>query len=148
MGMTAVDGLQPTTLQKDAGMRSEPPMSLPSPMLWIREATTAATPPLLPPALSVGAYGLVVVPRRSLNVCDPAPNSGTLDLPVVTTPAAFNRATIRSSASGMKSLNASEPWVVRIPAVLLVSLCVMGRPWRGGNSAPEEVSWWARSASD
>ena len=45
------DGLSPTTLQKLAGFRSEPPRSLPSARLIIRAARAAAAPPLLPPAL-------------------------------------------------------------------------------------------------
>src|SRR6476469_9105948 len=137
IGMTAWDGRKPTMLQKDAGIRSEPPMSLPSPIACTREPTTAATPPLLPPALRAGAYGLVVVPKTSLNVWEPAPNSGTFVFPVLTTPAALSRAMIRSSLVGTKALSTTEPWVVRIPAVLLVSLWVRGRPCRGGSSAPE-----------
>jgi hypothetical protein len=54
-GMTPYDGRKPTTLQNDAGIRSEPPMSEPSPSGWTRAAIAAATPPDEPPALNDGA---------------------------------------------------------------------------------------------
>ena len=45
------DGRKPTTLQKLAGLRNDPPRSLPSARQTIRAASAAAAPPLLPPAL-------------------------------------------------------------------------------------------------
>jgi len=87
-----------------------------------------------------------VVPNTSLKVCDPAANSGTFDLPVLMTPAALNRSMIRSSKSGTASRKTGEPWVVRMPAVLWLSLCVIGTPCRGGSSAPDAVSSSARAA--
>ena len=41
-----------------------------------------------------------VAPKTSLNVCEPAPNSGVLVLPMITAPAARRRSTIRLSAVG------------------------------------------------
>ncbi len=43
-------GRRPTTLQNDAGLRSEPPMSEPSASDVIPAASAAAAPPLDPPA--------------------------------------------------------------------------------------------------
>src|SRR5262245_15131884 len=43
------EGLNPTTLQKLAGLRSEPPISLPSAIGMKPQAKAAAAPPLLPP---------------------------------------------------------------------------------------------------
>src|SRR5690606_19718409 len=43
-------GRKPTMLQKDAGLRSEPPVSLPSAIGNMPVASPAAAPPLLPPA--------------------------------------------------------------------------------------------------
>src|SRR5215210_7609918 len=60
------DGLKPTTLQKDAGLRREPPMSLPSAMGTIPQARAAAAPPLEPPQVLVVSYGLRVSPNTSL----------------------------------------------------------------------------------
>ena len=42
-------GRSPTTLQNAGGLRSEPPVSLPSAIGSIRAATAVAAPPLLPP---------------------------------------------------------------------------------------------------
>lgn len=43
----------PTTLQNDAGLRSEPPLSLPSAIGTIPQARLTAAPPLLPPQVFV-----------------------------------------------------------------------------------------------
>jgi hypothetical protein len=47
------EGLKPTTLQKAAGLRREPPMSLPSASGSILQARATAAPPLLPPHVFV-----------------------------------------------------------------------------------------------
>ena len=47
------DGRRPTTLQKLAGLRSDPPMSLPSASGTIPQAKATAAPPLLPPQVLV-----------------------------------------------------------------------------------------------
>src|SRR5262245_16190885 len=47
------DGRNPTTLQNAAGLRSEPPVSLPSAMGSMRAASDTAAPPLLPPHVFV-----------------------------------------------------------------------------------------------
>ena len=96
----AVDGRMPTTPQNAAGLRSDPPMSVPSAIGSIPHASATAAPPLLPPHVFVRSYGLSVAPKTGLNVCDPAPNSGVLVLPTVIAPARFNRATSGESASG------------------------------------------------
>ena len=49
------DGRSPTTLQKLAGLRSEPPMSLPSASGTMPQASATAAPPLLPPQVLVGS---------------------------------------------------------------------------------------------
>ena len=48
-------GLIPTTLLNEAGERSEPPMSEPSPDAWMPAASTAPTPPEDPDADFVGS---------------------------------------------------------------------------------------------
>ena len=93
-------GRNPTTLQKLAGLRSDPPRSLPSAIGTIPVARAAAAPPDEPPALRDGSCGLRVGPKTGLNVCEPAPNSGVLVLPTSTVPAARSRATNGSSTSG------------------------------------------------
>src|SRR3954470_555897 len=49
VGTRPGDGLSPTTLQKLAGLRSDPPISLPSAIGSILVASATAAPPLLPP---------------------------------------------------------------------------------------------------
>ncbi len=94
------EGRDPTTLQNDAGLRSEPPRSLPSASGTSPAASAAAAPPLLPPQVLARSYGLQVAPKTALKVCDPAPNSGVLVLPMTMAPAARRRSTSRASAAG------------------------------------------------
>jgi hypothetical protein len=51
-------GFSPTTPQKDAGVRMEPPVSVPSAPKHIWAATAAAEPPDEPPGLRSSAQGL------------------------------------------------------------------------------------------
>src|SRR6202035_3598786 len=99
-GTRPADGRRPTTLQKFAGLRSEPPKSLPSASGTIPHASATAAPPLLPPHVFDGSYGLRVFPKTVLNVCDPAPNSGTFVLPIAIAPARRCRSTMMLSTSG------------------------------------------------
>src|SRR5438132_2367424 len=85
------EGRRPTTLQKLAGLRSEPPISEPSAIGSIPHASAAAAPPLLPPQVLVTSYGLTVVPNTRLKVCDPAANSGMFVLPTMIAPAFLTR---------------------------------------------------------
>jgi hypothetical protein len=87
-------------LQKLAGLRSEPPRSLPSASGTMPQASATAAPPLEPPHVFVTSYGLTVRPKTVLNVCEPAANSGVLLLPIVIAPAARTRSTSSASASG------------------------------------------------
>ena len=50
IGTRPGDGRRPTTLQNEAGLRNEPPMSLPSASGAMPHASAAAAPPLDPPA--------------------------------------------------------------------------------------------------
>ena len=55
IGTRPGEGRKPTTLQKPAGLRNEPPRSLPSASGTIPAASAAAAPPLLPPHVLVGS---------------------------------------------------------------------------------------------
>ncbi len=124
-------GRRPTTLQKDAGLRREPPMSVPSASGTMPVASAAAAPPLLPPADLDRSYGFLVAPNTSLTVWEPVPNSGVFVLPIVIAPAARSRWTTTSSRSGTLSAKSGEPYVVRMPAVSVRSLCATGTPCSG-----------------
>ncbi len=75
-------------------------MSVPSAIGTIPEASATAAPPLLPPQVRETSYGFRVTPKTSLNVWEPAPNSGVFVLPIVIAPAARSRCTMSASASG------------------------------------------------
>ena len=82
---------KPTTPQKAAGVRSEPPVSEPWASGPIPVASATAAPPLEPPQVSAGFHGLRVAPNTALKVLPPAPNSGVLVLPTTMAPAALRR---------------------------------------------------------
>src|SRR5450755_484498 len=126
----------PTMPQNDAGIRIEQPKSVPCASGAIPVATATADPPDEPEGLSAGFQGLRVTPNTSLKVLAPAPNSGVLVLPSTIAPAAFRRRTTSASSVGTLSLNSDEPYVVRIPAVDVMSLMTTGRPWSVPSLSP------------
>src|SRR5436309_6932996 len=69
------DGRKPTMLFHAAGLRSEPPVSLPSAIGTRLHVNAHAAPPLDPPTVRDRSYALCVAPKTGLNVFDPAPNS-------------------------------------------------------------------------
>src|SRR3954468_23056757 len=81
VGTRPGDGRNPTTPQKLAGMRSEPPRSVPSARAIMPVASPHAPPPVEPPALFDGSQGLRVRPNTSFHVLPPAANSGVFVLP-------------------------------------------------------------------
>ena len=139
-------GRSPTTLQKLAGLRSDPPMSLPSASATMPVASATAAPPLLPPGVSAGSYGLRVGPNSRLVVCDPAPNSGTLVLPTRTPPARCTRSASTASSVGTTSASSVDPHVVRRPFVGSRSLWATGRPC-SGPTGPVRTSASSSSAA-
>ena len=78
-----------------------------------RTASAQAAPPEEPPAERVGSTGLSVVPKTGLKVCEPAANSGTLVLPMTTTPAPRTRSTM--SSSGVRHVVGEQRRAVRRP---------------------------------
>src|SRR5262245_66389300 len=93
VGTRPADGRRPTSPQNEAGMRSDPPRSVPSASAIIPVASAAAPPPVDPPALFDGSHGFSVRPNTALKVLAPAANSGQFVLPTITAPAARSRAT-------------------------------------------------------
>ena len=89
-------GRKPKTLQKLAGMRRLPPRSEPVASHTCPVASATAEPPEEPPQVLSVFHGLRVLPKTSLKVLAPAPNSGVLDLPITIAPR-------RSSVSIMMS---------------------------------------------
>src|SRR5437870_10533022 len=97
IGLRARVGLRLKRPHADAGMRIEPPPSVPWAIGSMPEATAAAAPPLEPPAVCVSFHGLRVGPKSRGSVDGARPISGVLDLPVMTRPARRRRAVISLS---------------------------------------------------
>ena len=118
----------PYTPQKLAGMRIDPPPSLPVAIGHRYAATAAAAPPLEPPGVRSS------VPRVPPRLAQPVLAGANHPLapvrssfPRMIAPAPLTRSTTAASRSGTLSLNSSDPMVVLIPAVFDVSLIGMGQ---------------------
>ena len=61
-------GFRPTMPHQAAGMRTEPPMSVPSASGTQPAATAAPEPPEEPPGVPLGFHGLRVTPQSGLSV--------------------------------------------------------------------------------
>ena len=77
-------GLNPTIPQQAAGIRIEPPESLPSAASASPAASAAAEPPLEPPAIRPGAIGFGTVPKCGFCEVTPYANSWRFVLPTFT----------------------------------------------------------------
>jgi hypothetical protein len=71
--------LKPTTPQKEAGMRIEPPMSEPLASVAVPDARAAPAPPDEPPTPNSGFHGLRVTPHSFECVKPEHENSGAVD---------------------------------------------------------------------
>src|SRR5262245_28542005 len=109
-------------------MRIEQPKSVPCASGSMPVATATAEPPEEPAGDSSGFHGLRVAPNNSLTVLAPVANSGVLVLASTIAPAALRRRTTSASSVGTLFLNSGEPYVVRMPAVGVMSLTPNGRP--------------------
>ena len=87
----------PTTPQRAAGWRIEPPVSEPRAARANPAATAAADPPDDPPGTRSVAWGLRVGPVAELSVDEPMANSSMLVLPTRTAPARRSRVTTVAS---------------------------------------------------
>jgi hypothetical protein len=144
-GTTPVVGLMLAMPQQWAGLRSEPPMSLPSPIALIPLASAEASPPLDPPAVTFGFHGLRVRPCSDESVWTRRPRSGRLLRPIGIAPAARIRATTGASIDAIASARATIALVVGVPARSMFSFTVNGTPCRGGRCSP--LAWAASAAS-
>ena len=113
---------------KPAGMRIEPPPSVPTASAPMPVASAAAAPPEEPPGVLSGFQGLRVMPVRSQSVTPFQPNSGVAVLPSRTAPCSRSRAeTGESSSSGAESV-AWLPKRAGQPLVRMMSLIEVGTP--------------------
>src|SRR5882672_3838260 len=78
IGTSPYVGLIVTVPVNAAGMRSDPPPSVPTDHVPMPSPTAAALPPLDPPAVSSTSHGLPVGPCRNESVTPFQPNSGVV----------------------------------------------------------------------
>ena len=129
------EGFRENTPQKWAGMRSDPPMSLPISRGDRPAATEAAPPPVLPPGVQAVFQGLFARPNSGLSVWKSRASMGMLVLPRRIAPAPRRRATAVASCRGIWSARGLKLLVVRRPAVSNASLTVTGTPCKGPHTS-------------
>jgi hypothetical protein len=108
-GTTPKLGLNPTMPQQAAGIRIEPPESVPSAASASPTASAAAEPPLEPPAIRPGASGFGTVPKCGLIEVTPNANSCRFVFPTFAYPAASTLRTASAVVSGTCSAKTAEP---------------------------------------
>ena len=122
---------------KLAGIRIEPPPSVPSASGAKRAASAADDPPDEPPGVFFKFQGLRVMPVSGLSVEPFQPNSGVVILPRRTAPASRSRATVgASSVHGPFGSTVSDPRRVAQPLVSRRSLTATGTPSSGDSGSP------------
>ena len=122
-----------------AGLRSDPPMSLPRPIGLMPVASATASPPLEPPAVRARFHGLRVRPCSELSVCTRRPMSGRLVRPIGMPPAARILSTTGASIGTTACANAGTPQVVGRPAMSMFSFTVKGTPCKGPSGSPAAI---------
>ena len=130
--------------QAAAGMRIEPPVSVPMVASAMPAATLAADPPLDPPGDRDGSCGLRAGPNAESSFVVPNANSCRLVLPTNTAPAWRRCATVGASRSATWPSRTRDAAVVGTPRTSIRSLIEIGTPCSGPRSMPAASS---RSAS-
>src|SRR5262252_3649475 len=115
--------------QYAAGIRIEPPVSVPSASAHAPAATSAADPPEDPPEVRAGSLGLRVSPTSGW--ANPAAYSRHWLVTKTSAPAARSRATTAASARAGAQLLAGLPYLVGTPATSMLPLTATGRPASG-----------------
>ena len=128
-GTLPKEGLSPKMPEKPAGMRIEPPPSVPSDKGAKPAATAAAEPPDDPPGVFDRSQGLRVTPDSGELVTPFQPNSGVVVLPRRIAPCSRSRAAAGpSSIHGCSLSTVREPRKVGQPLVRMRSLTTAGTP--------------------
>src|SRR5437879_12478074 len=83
-----------------AGLRIDPPPSVPIASGPRPAATAAPAPPEEPPGVWPRLHGLRVAPKRRLSVTPTQPSVGVFVLPSMIAPAAFRRSTGGAASGG------------------------------------------------
>src|ERR1700722_7620736 len=93
-------GFKPTTPHRAAGMRTEPPLSVPTEGGTRPAAPMAPEPLLEPPGEYAVFHGLRILPKSGLSPDSPSANLFMFALPTMTAPAALRRFTTPASVVG------------------------------------------------
>ena len=145
VGMRWRLGLKPVIPQSAAGMRTEPPVSLPIAISHMPSAAATAAPADDPPGTRARSRGLPGVPKCGLAPIAPKANSVMLVLATTTAPPARSRRTTGASAfaGGASSARIFEPARVGSPATSNRSLMLTMVP----SSGPRETPCTARASA-
>ncbi len=136
IGMRPSVGFRPTRPDHAAGMRIEPPASVPICNGPNPAAPAAPAPDEEPPGVWAGFHALRVMPCNGQSPGDFQPYSVVVVLPTITAPAAFNPTTAgASSGTGAGSL-VRLPRRVGKPATSTRSFTVQGTPSRIPSGRP------------
>ena len=123
---------RPTSPQKPAGIRIDPPPSPPVASVTMPPATAAAEPPDEPPGVCPCCHGLWVVPCRTVRVTLTPPNSDAVVWPTSTAPPRSRmRSTLRFVYLATRSLNGTDASVYGHPATASSSFTPTGTPPNG-----------------
>src|SRR6266436_3521563 len=144
----------PTTPQKLAGCRTEPPVSEPSAAGTTPAATSAADPPDDPPGTRLGSSGCFTRPNAECSVEEPMANSSMLALAAIIAPAARSRFTAVAVYGETYPSRMRDAQVVGASMVTMLSLIAIGTdpgtssqsgaccgPGRNRSDAPSPVTW-------
>ena len=131
-----------------AGIRTEPPRSVPTPSGLMPVAIATASPPLDPPGLIAAFHGFIVAPANPLSVCQRNATSGMFVRPTTIAPASRKRSTGGPSLGATASLKTVSPSVVAVPATSMFCLMVTGTPCSDPMALPSALrpAAMARSA--
>ena len=127
-GTRARVGFSPKQPVKAAGMRTEPPPSVPSCRAPMPSIAAATAPAEEPPVVMRVSHGLRVLPVRGLSLVAFQPYSGMQVLPSTTAPCARRRATAGASSVCGPAPVSREPKRDGMPATMMLSLTPVGTP--------------------
>eukprot|EP00659_Diplonema_papillatum_P011539 gene11538-biopygen11592 len=129
-------GLNPTTPQNAAGIRIDPPMSVPMPIGDAWAASSPPSPPLEPPTVRVRSKGFCAVPQIALKLSGSIRHCGMFDLTNGMPPAACSIVTKTDVRSSGLNTRAANPHVESYPFMSNWSFTENGTPCNGPRSFP------------
>src|SRR5256886_17253116 len=118
----------PTTPQNDAGWRTQPPVSEPSPAGTAPAPTSAAEPPEEPPGTRVLSIGCTTRPKAENSVDEPIANSSQFVFPAISAPAALSLVTAVASYGDRYPSRIRDPHVVVNSRLQMLSFAATGIP--------------------